>query len=192
MMALLIDERPFFSMLLLDRRRTASYSGQMCYLRQASFVLFANSQFKLNRQWPMRVAVNSRSSWIPTAPASRYYTDIQSFNGCCGSLLSCQAIRRACYWVCVVVFRKIANPLDTLTRLIFAIDDLFDRTYSSLRSLGSLVLFVVWSGQSIQPAPYTLVLSFLFSVALLLSLRLWAKQLASACRDRSRLASFTD
>jgi len=57
MMALLIDERPFFSMAALlfdtslDRRGTASYSGQMCYLRQASFVLLAtvNSQFQ-NRQ----------------------------------------------------------------------------------------------------------------------------------------------
>jgi len=52
------------------------------------FCSFGNSQqSKIDNDGsvPMRVAA-SRSSWIPTALAARYFTEIQSSNGCRGSL----------------------------------------------------------------------------------------------------------
>jgi len=52
------------------------------------------------------LVATDRSSCIPTASVDRCYTVMQTFNGCGGSLLSCQATWYASWWVCAMEDRK--------------------------------------------------------------------------------------
>jgi len=82
-------------------------------LRQPSFVLFAigieisnidqqiDNGALLFATRPELLGTGS-TSWIPTASVDRCYHRMQAFNGCCGSLLSCQRSCCASCWGCVV------------------------------------------------------------------------------------------
>jgi len=132
--ALLFDEWPFFLIPVkhVSFRWHASFRSTVL-LATAFFVLVLRAigleiikyRFKNIKSTMIIVfyfkdgtAYRRFDSSIPTASVDRYYTVIQTSNGCRGSLLSCQATWHACCWVCAMEDRK--SILDTHS-LIFTI-----------------------------------------------------------------------
>jgi len=186
---------PFFSILLFDTVEPSFRSTAL--LATAFFCSFRdrdrasstnNSQFKLdNGTLPMiqfAALVDSRSFWIPTASVVRYYTEMQSclaaavfpshLPGDSASLLLslCSGFREIAkltldtHWLVDLLDRW---PLDrTLASIVFGLR-------WAIRLLSCFV--IAWSGQSIQPAPYTCII-LSFAVSSSLSPRLWANSLS--------------
>jgi len=181
--ALLFDEPPFFSIpvkrflsftgkcatcdsLLLPCSAFFSFTGKLCYLRQASYVLSAigieitkyRFENQIHNGTLFRDAFRASSLWsivsslVPTASAVRYDTVIQSLLWLLCFPLSCQQTWCCSCWVCAVEDRK--SILDT-----HSLDDLRDpltcwSDSDRLRSVEqfgcSLIHFVVWSSSAID------------------------------------------
>jgi len=76
----------------------------LCYrVRDALLVCFKlNNQFQALVNSNTKVVLLPSIQSIPTALVDRYYTVIQTSNGCRGSLLSCQATWCCSCWVCAM------------------------------------------------------------------------------------------
>jgi len=148
---------------------------------KSTMVLYSSTLLRV----AFRASCSLWSSWIPTASAVRYYTVMQSYFDCCGSLLSCQQTWCCSCSVCAVE----TDPKSTRHSLFFLLIDCTircscsDRTSLSMSTRGSLLLSLsyslVWSsGQSIAVSN-TLVL-FSFSVVVVHYHRLWGFRVSTS------------
>jgi len=163
----------------------------MSVLHGTGLEITTKYRFRSNRQWWSTLlasrsvlVVTDRSSWMSTASAVRYYTEIQS---CLTAAVFPSILSGNSALLLLSLCSGDRSEIDsTLTLLVDRLYDsnssCCDRISLSMSTRCSLTQFVVWSGQSIEPAPILLVLFFCCCCC-------WLSSLVTLSRSRRRPAS---